>query len=720
MRRLCGELLIASALLGIFSPYLPAQVGTAILNGTVRDQSGDAVPGATVTLAGIEQQFERETITNGTGQYVLPAIPPGRYKLTSRAGGFRDTSIENIQLSGGQGSTLDVMLNVAGTTEQITVSGAPPLLQTTNANVGAIIEGKRLESLPVLGRNFTSLLLTLPGVSPATPASSSRGGPMSVGDTGVNPSINGQRWRNNNYTLDGVANNEPLFNRVPLMPPPEALAEMKMEMALSSGANGHASGANINLVTRSGSNALHGNLWEYFRNNVLDARPFFVPQLGAFRWNQFGAAAGGPVIIPKLVRRERHWYVFGYYEGIRIRRSANAIALVPSDAQLRGNFSGSNPVFNPYTTVTGADGRAVRQPFPSNQIPANLLNTAALVYAMDLNPRANLAPGVIPGNNYFNQGSSRNEGDQWNARVDHQFGKSDNFFARYTDARNSSASAAIPETPSETTQRITNIAVSNTHLFSPTFLLTGRFGLTRIMWQDFTGGDLTVARRAGTLEAFPGFAGREVVIPVSIAGYRGLSQGLAYYGPQLQTSGIFDAAKTQGNHSFQFGGSVMRTSFKTNNLSGTTVQFTTLTTSNFASGTGDALASFLLGTPESASRVLGNTEGDMYGTAYSAYMQDNWRLTSRLTLNAGLRWDYAQPMISRHGSGTLIFETGQYVWDITNPITNEPANIRRGVIDPDTNNFQPRFGLAYQLNPKTVIRAGYGVFFDTFGINYVT
>lgn len=692
---------------------LLAQVGTATLNGTIRDQTGAAVPNAALTLTGIEQQFERATVSDPSGLYVLPALPPGRYKLIAKAPGFRDSAIDQIQLSGGQASTLDVTLGVAETVEQVTVTGAPPLLQTANANVGAVIETKKLESLPVLGRNFTTLLLTLPGVSPAAPASSSRGGPMSVGGTGVNPSINGQRWRNNNYTLDGVANNEPLFNRVPVLPPPEALAEMKMEMALSSGANGHASGANINLVTKSGSNEFHGHLWEYFRNNKLDARSFFVPQIGAFRWNQFGAAAGGPLIIPKLMSRDRAWYVFGYYEAIRIRSSANAIALVPSNAQLGGDFSGSNPIFNPYTTANG-----VRQPFPNNQIPRNLLNQAALTYATDLNPRANLAPGVIPGNNYFNQGASRQNGDQWNGRADHQFGKSDNFFARYTDVKNAFASNAIPQTPSETTQRITNIVVSDTHIFDPSFLVTGRFGMTRIMWQDFTGGDLTVARRAGTLEAFPGFAGREVIIPVNIAGYRGLSQGLAYYGPQYQTSGIADAAKTKGTHSLLFGGSVMRTSFKTNNLAGTTVQFTTLPTSNFVARTGEALASFLLGTPESASRVLGNSEGDMYGNVYSAYFQDNWRVTSRLTVNLGLRWDFAPPMINRHGSGTLIYETGKYVWDITNPITNEPANIRRGVIDPDTNNFQPRFGAAYQINQKTVVRAGYGVFFDTFGINY--
>jgi hypothetical protein len=537
-----------------------------------------------------------------------------------------------------------------------------------------------------------------------------------VGNTGINPSIFGQRWRNNNYTIDGVSNNEP--NGVPLMPPPESLVEMKVEIGMTSGAYGHASGANINLVTKSGSSEYHGDVWEYLRNNVLDARNFFVPQKGPLRWNQFGAAAGGPLVIPKLVSNERAWYVFGYYEGIRIRRAANTIAIVATPQQLNGNFVGDLPIFNPYTTAIGQDNRPIRQPFPNNQIPASLLDASAVTIAKTLYPAPNLPAGAIPGSNYFNPGSQRQDGDQWNARVDHQFGKRDNFFGRYTDARNPSATVGLPTLPSVSLARFSNAELSNTHIVNPSFLVTGRFGLMRITNDVFTGGDLTLAERAGTLDALPSFFGREVIIPLSITGYLGLSQGIAYYGPQYQFSWLGDAHKTYGMHGLDFGGSLMRVSFVTNNLSGTTVQFTPQQSSNFVSGTGHALASYLLGLPDSASRVLGNTEGDMVGLAYAFYFQDNLRLTPRLTLNLGLRYDYAQPMTNRHGSGTFLYETGQYLWDIKNPITGEPPNVRRGLIDPDRNNFQPRIGIAYQLSPKIVLRAGYGIFFDTYGTNY--
>ena len=539
-----------------------------------------------------------------------------------------------------------------------------------------------------------------------------------MGGTGNNPSVFGQRWRNNNFTLDGVSNNEPLFNGVPMLPPPEALAEMKSRVRHELGAFGHASGANINVVTRAGTNKLHGDLWEYIRNDKLDARSFFVPSLGPLRWNQFGLSAGGPLVIPKLIRPSHGWYFFGYYEGIRIRRAANTRVLVPTDAQLAGDFAGDPPIYNPYTTTVSATGTRVREPFPQNRIPASLINPSAKLIGTELYPRANFPAGVIAGTNYFNPGTTKQDGDQWSGRVDHQFGSRDSFFGRYSDARNPRVTIGTPTLPSEGYQRLTNVAVSDTHVFGPTFLVTGRFGMQRLNYGDFTGGDLTIARRAGTLDAFPAFAGVEVVAPIQIAGYPGISQGRSYYGPQYINSWIADGSKTSGHHTIDFGGSIQRTTFKTNNQSGIQVQFTANQTSGFVSGTGSGLASFMLGIPESAGRVIGNTEGDMYGNTYSTYVQDNWRVNTRLTVNLGLRYDYASPMINRNGSGTFVYETGQYLWNMKNPITGEPANTSPGVIDPDRNNFQPRVGIAYQFNKTSVVRASYGIFFDTFGINY--
>jgi hypothetical protein len=506
------------------------QVGTATISGTVTDSSGAVIEGATVILENTQQQFTREALTDSRGEYLIQAIPPGNYRLLVRAKGFSEESRTDILLSSGQASTLNVVLNVAGSTQQVQVLEAPPLLQTTTATVGSVIQTEQIHELPLLGRNFTSLMLTAPGVSTnPTP----RGGPLGATTgansaitnpfVGTNPSVNGQRWRDNNYTLDGVENNEPLFDGIPMQPPPEALTEMKMESAMSSGAYGHASGANINLVSKSGTNALHGDAWEFLHNQHLDARSFFVPVLGPYHFNQFGGTLGGPLAIPRLIKKDSGWYFFVYYEGIRIHQAANTTALVPTAAQIAGDFSGSPAIYNPYSTAADSTGKNVRQPFPNNQIPANLINPAAKTIATALYPQPNLPPNVIPGVNYFNPGSSVSDGNQWNARIDHQFGKNDNFFARYTAADNPATRIGIPTLPTENYNNFTNAAISETHIFNPNFILTARFGIQQLDYGNAVGGDHSVASRSGTLDGFPSFHGQNVIPPISIAGYASLS-----------------------------------------------------------------------------------------------------------------------------------------------------------------------------------------------------
>ena len=342
------------------------QVGTANLKGVVTDSTGAVVPSASVALESSSQKFTRETVTNSSGEYVILAIPPGDFELTVRAPGFKPEKTTNISLSSGQASTLNIVLSVAATAEEITVTEAPPLLQTANATLGAAVEAKQIEELPLLARNFVNLMLLLPGASPVPSPDGAdrfsfigRGGNM-----GFNPSMYGQRQRNNNFTLDGAMNTDILFNSIGVYPPPEAMAEMKVESGMSSGAYGFSSGANVNVVTKSGSREYHGDLWESFRNNALDARGYFLPQLGAFRWNQFGVAGGGPLQIPRLLSKERGWYFFGYYEGIRLRQASNFQALVPTPEELAGNFAGGTPIFDPYTTTSTASGTSMPPAVP--------------------------------------------------------------------------------------------------------------------------------------------------------------------------------------------------------------------------------------------------------------------------------------------------------------------------------------------------------------------
>lgn len=713
--------LVLIMMIGISPLWLSAQLATATLSGVVRDPSGAAVPGAQVTLESTVEQASRHTVSNSAGAYVIPAILPGSYRLVVRAQGFQTQTLINIVLAAGQGSTLNVSLTLAKAVAEVEVKAAPPLLQTTTAAVGSEITGTEFVALPLLGRSFQSLLAFLPGVAyTAAGAYNFSIGGGGYGSTGAssNPSVYGLRNRANDYTIDGVPNDQVSYNGIPMYPPPEATAEMKVETGTDSGAQGWAAGSTITLVTKSGTNQYHGDAWEYLQNNALNARSYFEPSLGAYKYNQFGGAVGGPLVIPHLISKEKAWYIFGWYEGVRIHSAANFEGLVPTAAELQGNFSqgsdASTPIYNPYTSVLNPDGSlAGRQPFPGNQIPSNLLNPTALEISKLLYPAPNLAPGVIPGVNYFNPGSSTYTYDQYSGRVDHQFRKNDSFYARLTEARNPSSSIGLPALPSGMTNNFINAVASDTHTISPTFVLTGRFGLQRTNPEYFGGwpskGGPDVLKLAN-MTGFAPFEGRiDLMPPISIGDYTGLSQGGGSDGPEFLYSWTADAQKIKGRSTLAFGGRVMHNTFFTNCQTGTFENFNAEQT-GFGTGTGNPLASFLLGLPDSAGRLAGHTAGDFSGNMYSYYVQDSVHATPKLTLNLGLRWDYETPFINSFGSSTFQWETGQFLWDIKNPVTGAPANIRRGGVAPDYRGYQPRFGIAYSITPKTVVRSSFGIF----------
>jgi hypothetical protein len=687
----------------------------ATLSGVVSDSSGAGVPGAQVALESTLERAGRQTVTDSTGAYVIPALLPGSYQLTVKASGFETQTLTGVVLTSGQGATLNVTLGVAKAITEVNVKEAVPLLETTTSTVGGEVTSKEFTELPTLGRNFTTLIGILPGVVKLPAADTAN---FSVAGLGMNPSVYGQRQRDNEYILDGVPNFENLYSGVPMYPPPEAIAEMKVQSGMDSGAYGFASGANINVVTKSGTNEYHGDAWEFLRNDALNARSYFVPSVGAFKWNQFGGTFGGPLVIPRLVPKERAWYIFGYYEGIRFHSASNSFSLVPTAAELNGDFSADPPIYSPYTSTVAPDGSlASRQPFPGNQIPTKLLNPAALTIATLAYPLPNLPAGLIPGANFLETTPNINTSNQWSVRVDHQFSEKDSFFARISDENNPTTSVYLPAFTGLGVDHFTNLAVNDTHVFNPTFLVTGRFGLQRSVPNYFTHGP-NIAAAAGTLAAFPPYEGKyDVIPPIYIPGYPSLADAPDFNGPEFFWSWAGGAQKIEGRHTISFGGSIKRDTFFTDCQTGTFEEFTP-DQSGFGPGTGDALASFLLGLPESAGRGVGRTTGDMSGNAYSLYVQDTFRATPKLALNLGLRWDYASPMHNSFGSGTFQWETGQYYWDLTNPITGAPANIRRGLVPPDYRGYQPRFGIAYQITPKTVVRAAYGIFSETFGVNY--
>ncbi len=691
-----------------------------MLTVNVIDPKGAAVPAAKVVLQSTRQNLSRGTDVNVAGAYSLSLLPPGQYELVVEAPGFQRTKIEDLRLFSGQATTLQVQLSLATNTESVTVTSAPPLLQTMNATLGNVVDSKQVNELPLLARNFTFLVSLNPGVAPIPSPDSEGSG--AVGQTGLNPSVYGQRQRSNNYTLDGLGNvnlqgNSPIF-----FPPPEAIEEVKIESGMQSGASGWGSGASINVVSKSGSNAFHGNAWEYVRNEALDARSFFVPKLGTFRWNQFGAAIGGPL------SRKKGWYFHGYYEGVRNTQATNSFNLVPTPAQLSGDFTGSAPIYNPFTTIANANGSVTRQPFPSNQIPRSLLNRSAATIANGLFPAPNLAPNQVPGANLITTDPRRNDGDQYSLKVDHQFRSKDTFSARYSRQNNPSVSfpGGLPTLPEERTWEFWNLSVSDTHVFSPSFLVTGRLGLNRGNRSAFVTGDLSLARNSGTLESWPAFEAdgrlsppRENLPTIGIPGIGTFRQGFDLDGPKYFIDSSVSAQNFVGRHIIDTGFNFNRTLFFVTSGQNRTVDFSPIQTSlNNGGGSGVALASFLLGVPDSAQRLFGGPTADMEGNAYSFYVNDTFRITKKLTLNMGLRYDYVAPLVNRFGMGTFQWETGQYFWNFKNPITGEPANVSPGMVEPDRNNFAPRFGVAYQVSSKTVVRSGYSIFYDLFGSNY--
>ncbi|MGH9398648.1 MAG: carboxypeptidase regulatory-like domain-containing protein [Terriglobia bacterium] len=712
----------------VFPLGVRAQLGTASLSGTVTDASGASVPGAQVTIQSTTRKASRQTVTDSAGNYVLPSLLPDSYQLVVSAEGFETKTTTNIQLASGQGSTLNVALQIGAAVTHVKVTEHAPLLQSTTATLGSQLETRMVTNLPLLGRDFTALLSTLPGASPPnltySPGDFSPGG--GAGTAGGDFAFYGQKPHDNEFLIDGVPNAEYLFNGVPIYPPPEAIAEMTVESGMDSGAYGWASGANINLVTKSGTNAYHGSLWEYARNDVFNARGFFDPSRNTVRWNQFGAAAGGPLAIPHILSKKRAWYVFGWYGGLRIPSGNSYYQQVPTAAELNGNFAGDPTIYNPYTSVVAPDGSLIsRQPFAGNQIPVGATSVCrpnptcidpnAVLISKTYSPLPNLTT-LGPGNtNWLGQQTNRNDYNQWSVRVDHQFGQKDSFFGRFTDARNSqSQDSGFNGIGNLDSRHFSNMVVSDTHTFTPSFLVTARFGWQRFNWNSNSVGPF-VAQQAGLCDTFPLTLNGKCYMPsMLLSPFPGFGQSFEYYPENLYTLSA-DTQKIIGKHMLQFGGTLTRSHITTNNQAGSGIEFTSQPTASLTGANGDGLASFLLGLPSSAGRVIGNTEGDMIANYPALYVQDTWRVTKKLTVNLGVRWDPQITMINQIGSGTFVWETGQYVYDRKNPITGQPANAQRGLIPSDKNNVAPRFGVAYAIDPKTVVRASYGIFYDVLG-----
>ena len=317
--------------------HSPAQTTNGLMTGTITDTSGAVVAGAQVNVTNQGTSELRTTTTDSNGYYIVPQLPPGIYDISIKKQGFATENRANVQLQVNQNAALDFKLTVSSTAQTIQVTGAPPPLNTTSATIGTVVNRSTIVDMPLNGRDFTQLTLLTPGAAPIE-AGQQSAFIISIGAGGISPSVNGQRPRNNNFTMDGVLNNETFINAWAISPPPDAMQEFNVQSHITDAQFSISSGANINVVTRSGTNNFHGALWEFLRNNALDAHQYPDTSNLPFRMNQYGVYFGGPVRLPHFNGKNNTWFSV-YWEGFRSSTSIRELSSTLTPAMTTGDFS---------------------------------------------------------------------------------------------------------------------------------------------------------------------------------------------------------------------------------------------------------------------------------------------------------------------------------------------------------------------------------------------
>jgi len=755
--------LVAASLL-IAGP-LYAQLGTGTISGTVFDQSGAVLPGANITVTNGGTGFVRSTVSSETGDYTLRGLLPATYELTVEVGGFRKFVQPAITLQVDQNARIDVRLQVGSTNEIVTVTEQSPLLTSEQSSVGSVVDQKKIVDLPLNGRNFVQLATLLPGVNTGdnTTATAPGGG----------ISIAGSRPEQNSFLLDGTINSDQFNNLLNFRPSIDILQEFKIQTSNYSAEFGKGAGGQINLVTKSGTNEFHGTAYEFNRNNAFQARnvfdlnPAFQSKSGKilappFNQNQFGFTVGGPVILPKYEGRNRTFF-FGGYEGFRLRRGNTTLTTVPTEEQRRGDFSRNlttqqlgtdalgRPIFrgaiyDPRTTRT-VNGRIVRDAFPGNIILRDRFDPVAakaLALPSFFYPLPNVAGSFgsdgNPRLNYFDGRTRSNNFDQFNVRIDQLVSSKDTIFGRYSlnDADDFNP-RTFPGYGELSFIRNQSFTFSDTHVVGPTTLNEFRFGYLR--YAEFTAAENTFARhdivnelgvRGFPFASNPNLRGSP---QFSISGYGGL--GDAEGGRPLRLKNntfqfIDHFSFTTGRHYLKVGGEIRR--IRLDSIRAQTVrgQFT-FDSANWTglsgfTATGQTFANFLLGLPRQKGRRVGDFAHNLRATEYATFIQDDWKMSPKLTFNIGLRYMlYVPPKDTRDRISTLIFPKGRpgsYSEGATQFLTLQGLQkaptwgragieLPRSIFPVDKKDFGPRFGFAWRAFEKTAVRGGYGIFFDT-------
>jgi len=741
MKNLTGGLAIVAALLCLAVAPIHGQTSYGSINGTVTDASESMIPGAVVTLTNVNTLVDTEGSTNANGYYVFVNVVPGSYSLAVSADGFTRVVDPELTVNVNQTRTRDFVLAIGAVTETVEVTGEAALLQQSTSELGTAITEEAVKDLPLNGRNFSQLLTLTPGATPVSTAQGNGGGtsfnaPVALPGSAFSlPSINGAWNRSNMNLLDGVINHWFFGQSWAVLPIVDAVQEFKVQSHNDKAEYGGVLGGVINLVSKSGGNEFHGAAWNFLRNDVFDARNPFLDANNdgptPFRQNQFGFAVGGPII-------KNRTFFHVSYEGWRYRRSQQQSYFHPLDSEIAGDFQNSildQTIYDPDTTrVNPADPASfLRDPFPNNQVPQSRIDPMTQNYLRNYFDRPNVSN---PAFNVINSQSLSSDANTWNVKADHRFSDSDNVWFRFSQLNNPQI---IPQTVKNgrlLESRPRNIAGGWVHLLGSNVVFDTKFGWVRqALNSDF----------AGEAGLDPLIA--DGWIGIDEFGAPGLNPQSPYGGPGVNTprpetdwQWMFSEGVSwiKGNHNIKFGGMYVwqeRDALTTQH----SIPFNNSQTADPLNPgtTGNSVASMVLGLP--AQYTIRNQNYNITWPTLGLYVQDEWRASNSVTVNFGMRYDtYWTGRMNRGMNNGFDWDTGD--WLIGGGVLPGPCSqLKVAPCIPGTGNigdlpggehiklsdepnlyspahdgFQPRVGIAWRLSDNTVLRAGYGLTFDTF------
>jgi hypothetical protein len=712
-------------LLGLCLAWLAHSQVASRISGTVLDASGAAMPRVKVTVVDRERGSSLTTFTNDAGRYSFPNLGVGVYAVSAEMSGFKKATTAEIRLDVNQAVDADIRMEIGDITQQVEVAAGMPLLQTSDSQVGALIDAKRIQDLPLAARDFMQLALGAPGVV------ESRGNLRHQTERGTwlgSFSVHGQSSKYNQYLFDGLPGKEMQHETNIFSPSVDSIQEIKVETSNYNAEFGSEAGGQLNVVIKSGTNQIHGSLFEFLRNDKMDAKEKFADSKSELRRNTFGGTAGGPI------RKDKTFY-FGSWESMRLRQGFTQNTTVPTTAFRDGNFSSLLGTDFSNTTPIVLYDWTIKQPFANNILPESRINPFTTRFVNEFVPlpiRAGRG-GIRPIDNYQSLAPQQTTTDQAIGRMDHTFSAATRAYGRYAVSNTDTVAPPVWPTFSYSHKLRGQQAVSNiSHTLNPSTIFELRAGYSRFRQTELTESAFQrdVAKDLGLRGACadptcwhaPFFS----VTDFSTMGNpSGQTQGQGVSGPRGWKNEIFQIHSSlfliRGKHTIKVGftGNRYRDTFPEAIRPAGQHTFNGQWTANGTLSRGFAFADVLLGLPREIMASIDIFDPNFRNSHVMPWAQDDWKITPRLTLNLGLRYEWMGKPQSKYDTIANFYQTGPSTAQIITPrdtgkpgFTKKPDRLGRSLLMNDSNNFAPRVGFAYEASSKMVVRGAYGVFYQ--------